>query len=76
MSRRRRHRGRWGERTALPPLHDKEVELVSIIPYLGCKSRYEVKLTVDGKPYRIDKRNCPDELAALVWLTKLRTRVR
>ncbi len=62
-------------RRALPPLHDKKVELISIIPYLLHKDRYEIKLMVDDKPYRITKRNCTDELAALVWLAKLRTRV-
>jgi hypothetical protein len=60
---------------ALPPLHDKEVELISIIPYLFKDNRYEIRLLVDGKRYAIDKRNCTDELAALVWLVKLRTRV-
>ena len=65
--------GVW--RTALPPLQDKEVELISIIPYLFFKNQYEIKLLVDGKPYRIKKRNCVDELAALVWLAKLRTQV-
>jgi hypothetical protein len=65
-------------RTALPPLHDKEVELISIIPYLPHlpkDNRYEVKLKIDGKPYRITKRNCRDELDAMVWLAKLRTQV-
>jgi hypothetical protein len=65
-------------RTALPPLHDKEVELISIIPYLPrllYKDRYEVKLKIDGKLYAITKRNCVDELAAMVWLAKLRTQV-
>lgn len=65
--------GVW--RTALPPLHDKEVELISIIPYLFGTNDYEIKLLVDGKHYAIRKRNCIDELAALVWLAKLRTRV-
>lgn len=62
-------------RRALPPLHDKEVKLISIIPYLLHKDRYEIKLMVDGKPYRITKRNCRDELDAMVWLAKLRTQV-
>jgi hypothetical protein len=77
VSRGRRSKyGAW--RTALPPLHDKEVELISIIPYLLhplYKDRYEVKLKIDGKLYVITKRNCRDELAALAWLVKLRTRV-
>lgn len=73
MRRRKLRYGGW--RRALPPLHDKEVELISIIPYLFKDNRYEIRLLVDGKRYAIDKRNCTDELAALVWLVKLRTRV-
>ena len=78
MSGRRRQPKYGAWRTALPPLHDKEVELISIIPYLLhplYKDRYEVKLKIDGKLYTITKRNCRDELSALVWLAKLRTQV-
>ena len=73
MSRRKLKYGVW--RTALPPLHDKEVELVSIYPCLFAKNQYEIKLKIDGKPYAIRKRNCRDELDAMVWLAKLRTQV-
>jgi len=64
-----------GWRRALPPLHGKEVELISIIPCLFYDNTYEIKLLVDGKHYGIRKRHCTDELAALVWLAKLRTQV-
>jgi hypothetical protein len=76
VRRRKLKYGVW--RTALPPLQDKEVELISIIPYLPpllYKDRYEIKLMVDGKLYAITKRNCRDELDAMVWLAKLRTQV-
>ena len=57
-------------RHALPPLHDKEVELVSITKQfmIDC---YSVHLLVDGRTYLITKNNCQDELAVLVWLAKL-----
>ena len=69
MSRRLKNRHRL--RTALPPLHDKEVELVSITKQfmIDC---YVVHLLVDGLTYFITKNHCQDELAVLTWLNRLK----
>lgn len=59
-------------RTALPPLHDKEVELVSITRVdLMWSDSWLVRLIIDGLPYLILKQKCRDELGVLVWLAKL-----
>lgn len=60
-------------RHALPPLHDKEVELVSITKQHMLGDVWSVRLTVNELPYHILKQKCRDELDVLVWLAKLRT---
>lgn len=61
-------------RNALPPLHDKEVELISITKQNMVFDIYSVRLTVDGLPYQVLKGHCRDELDVLVWLAKLQTK--
>lgn len=69
----RRHSRRYGVRGALPPLHDKEVELISIKPYVLGSGVYKVDLWVNRLRYRVDKGGCKDELDVLTWLAKLCT---
>lgn len=61
-------------RFALPPLHDKEVELVSMTKQNMVPDTYSVRLTVDGLPYQVIKGHCRDELDVLVWLAKLQNK--
>ena len=70
----RRHHGKYAVRRALPTLHDKEVELISIIPYRRpWSATYRVDLLVNRLQYRIDKGGCKDELDVLTWLARLCT---
>lgn len=71
MSRRRNPQGSQ-VRHALPPLHDKEVELISITKQNMLDNVWSVYLVVNGLDYRILKQKCRDELDVLVWLAKLR----
>ena len=73
MRRRRNPQGNQVRR-ALPPLHDKEVELVSITKQNMLNNVWSVRLMVNGQPYQILKQKCRDELDVLVWLAKLRTK--
>lgn len=77
-----RRRGILGgrPRTALPPLHDKHVEIVEMLPMVMPKSPfkhgqtlYRIHLLIDAKTYRID-RWAKDELEIMVWLMKLQTK--
>lgn len=68
---RRRYKDRV--RYALPPLHDKEVELISIETYSRrSQGRFAVHLHINGLPYIVIKKS-RDELGVLAWLAKLRT---
>lgn len=70
----RRKPKRWDVRNALPPLNDKEVELVSITKQNMLNNVWSVYLVVDGLDYQILKGHCRDELDVLVWLAKLRNK--
>ena len=67
----RRHK--YAVRYALPPLHDKEVELVSITKQ-HMVGAHLVVLMVNGLTYHVLKGHCRDELDVLVWLAKLKNK--
>lgn len=68
---RRYSKPKGGVRSALPPLHDKEVVVISVTPQHMFENVCSVRLLINGLHYRILKNNCRDELDVLVWLTKL-----
>lgn len=65
-----RKRG-FRERSALPDLRGKEVQLVSVTPQNMLENVCSIHLTVDGLHYRVLRRNCRDEFDAIRWLMRL-----
>ena len=61
-------------RHALPPLHDKEVELVSITKQNMLDDVWSVRLLVNGLPYRVFKQKCRDEIDVMLWLLRLQNK--
>lgn len=65
------------ERTALPPLYGKEVEITHIIPLnlsvIAGFNRYGINLIINGLRYTVI-RTAKDELEILRWLMDLQAK--
>jgi hypothetical protein len=60
----------WAVRTALPPLHGKKVEVISITRQLT-DGVYRLHVLVDGQAYVVNRRKCRDELDVMRWVIRL-----